>query len=505
MNVLPSSWVRVHLSDIGLFHPPSVTPSRWPDMKWELWSVPSFPSGQPERLLGREIGSNKQLVAPSDVLLCKINPRINRVWRVAPGRDLDQIASTEWIVIRSPACDPDYLVYLLREPGFRARLCADVSGVGGSLTRARPKIVSTIDVSLAPREEQTRIADKITVLDTHSRAARKHLDAIPPLLEQFRASVLSAAFSGRLTADWREKQKRKGVKIETAEHVVRRLTAAHDAAGGHKRGNAAEPTEDAHDLALSDVASGWTITEMRNVVEPDRPITYGILKPGPDVKGGVPYVRVADFPNDAVNLESIRRTSTEIDAAYARARLREGDVLLSIRGTVGRVCTVPPELAMGNITQDTARLSVQRYMDARFVTWFLRAPETQDRMARAVKGVAVRGINIGDVRALQVPVPPLKEQKEISARIEDLMTRFVAATMRHEAGLDLLSGLGQSILAKAFRGELVPQNPDEEPAAELLKRMAEEKEKMKAAKKATPRKGRGSKPRMSPSLPEVAQ
>lgn len=197
--------------------------------------------------------------------------------------------------------------------------------------------------------------------------------------------------------------------------------------------------------------------------------------PGPDIPNGVPYVRVADFPNDKLNTATIKRTTAEIDAQYARARLKAGDILLSIRGTVGRVCVIPEELTGANITQDTARLSIQKEMDSRFVTWALRAPSTQQRMQRAVKGVAVRGINIGDVRALQIPVPSLDEQQEIVRRVEALFKIADAVEGHYRKAHEQLDKLPQSILAKAFRGKLVPQDPNDEPASVLLERIRAEK------------------------------
>jgi type I restriction enzyme S subunit len=194
---------------------------------------------------------------------------------------------------------------------------------------------------------------------------------------------------------------------------------------------------------------------LRTAVRPDRPITYGILKPGPDTPAGIPYVRVADFPNDTLNLAVIRRTTAEIERVFSRARLRPGDVLLSIRGTVGRVCTVPAELQDANITQDTARLSIQPALNPDFVMWWLRSPPTQQRMQRAPKGVAVRGINIGDVRALQLPVPPIAEQDEIVRRIETLFHLADRIEAKCSAAQRNIERLSSSLLAKAFRGELV--------------------------------------------------
>jgi type I restriction enzyme S subunit len=239
-------------------------------------------------------------------------------------------------------------------------------------------------------------------------------------------------------------------------------------------------------LETTDFPAGWELTELRNLCEPDRAITYGILKPGPDTPDGVLYVRVADFPNDQLELSRIKRTTKEIDAAYARARLREGDILLSIRGTVGRVCIVPTELKGANITQDTARLTIQDSMDLLFVAWFLRAMPTQRRMQKAIKGVAIRGINIGDVRAVQVPIPPLSEQREIVRRVEALFRFANQIEARYRQARAYVDKLTQSILAKAFRGELVQteaelarrEGRDYESASALLERIRQEREEL---------------------------
>jgi type I restriction enzyme, S subunit len=329
------------------------------------------------------------------------------------------------------------------------------------------KFLKQVAVPVPPLAEQRRIAAKLGNLLSRVDADRRRLAKVPFLLRRFRQSVLAAACSGHLTADWREE--RPGG--EDAAAIVALLEKMHDDAGGHKKGNAAPPSDEAHDLSADDMPPTWRLTEMRTVVRPDRPITYGILKPGPDTPGGIPYVRVADFPNDRLKRDTIRRTTKEIDKTFARARLRPGDILLSIRGTVGRVCVVPPELEGANITQDTARLSVQSALDVAFVTWFLRAAPTQERIQKAVKGVAVRGINIGDVRALQMPVPPLAEQHEIVRRVDALFALADQIEARFTQARAQVDRLTPSLLAKAFRGELVPQDPADEPAAALLARI----------------------------------
>jgi type I restriction enzyme S subunit len=357
---------------------------------------------------------------------------------------------------------PAFVQKLISSPSVRAYL-SDAS-VGTTMDNLNQRMFKAMPLALPPLPEQRRIVAKLETLLGKVDASQQRLAKIPVLLKRFRQSVLAAACSGRLTDDWREENP----NVDDASWLVEELERIHEAAGGHKKGNAAEPSDEAHDLSADDLPSTWRLTEMRSVVCPDRPITYGILKPGPETPDGILYVRVADFPNDRLNLETIRRTTKEIEKTFARARLRAGDILLSIRGTVGRVCVVPPELENANITQDTARLSVQPALNAGFVKWFLRAAPTQKRMQKAVKGVAVRGINIGDVRALQMPVPPLPEQQEIVRRVEGLFALADQLQERLAKARGQVDKLTPSLLARAFAGQLVPQDPTDEPAGKLL-------------------------------------
>jgi type I restriction enzyme S subunit len=484
VSEVPEGWIKVSIAEINDYSGTSVDPSRYPDLSYELYSVPSFPTKKPELVAGKEVGSTKQRVVPNDILLCKINPRINRVWRVAATQRAEQIASSEWIVVRQPLIDARFLQHQFAAASFRERLCAEVSGVGGSLTRAQPKKVASYEVVLAPAAEQERIAHKLDELLAQVDTLKARIDAIPVLLKRFRQSVLASAVSGRLSEDWRTHE-RKNASDGKQLHAL--LRHNHELAGGHARGNASDPSDEAHDLSAADIPLQWDIATMRDVCEPGRPITYGILKPGPELEEGVPYIRVADFPGNKLQMDGIRKTSKEIDLLFKRARLRTGDLLLSIRGSVGRLIKIPKELDGANITQDTARLSISPAMCTDYVYWALLAESTQRRMRAATRGVAVRGINIGDVRALQIPLPSKEEQTEIVHRIEQLFAFADQLEAKVATAKQRIHTLTQSILAKAFRGELVPQDPNDEPASVLL-------ERIRAQRAATPKTRRGRKP-----------
>ena len=158
---MPDNWAYVSLEDINDYQSKSITPANNPEEKFELYSVPTYPTGIPEMLKGKEIGSSKQLVMIGDVLVCKINPHLNRVWLITNQSDLNQIASSEWITVRNSGINSTFLKYYFESPVFRKLLCSQVSGVGGSLTRAQPAIVKKYLIPIPPLKEQYRIAEFI--------------------------------------------------------------------------------------------------------------------------------------------------------------------------------------------------------------------------------------------------------------------------------------------------------------------------------------------------------
>ncbi|MGO4519250.1 restriction endonuclease subunit S [Dyella sp. 2RAF44] len=465
---LPPSWLECTLGDVVNYGSTrKAEPNEIPDSAWilELEDIEKDTSKVLQRMsfAERQSKSTKNQFSQGDVLYGKLRPYLNKVVRASEAG----YCTTEIVPLTPPEqLNGDYLFYWLKHPRFLEYVTSVSHGLsmprlGTDAGRAAPFI-------LAPLPEQKRIAEKLDRLLLQVDACRGRLDRIPEVIRRFRQSVLAAATSGELTREWRETHS----EMVDASPLAREVEAAHEAAGGHKVGNAAPPTEGVHDLSIGLFPQGWSLLTLRDLVQPNRPITYGILKPGPELEEGVPYVRVADFPNDQLNLNTIRKTSATMDEQFRRSRLECGDVLLSIRGTVGRLVVVPPELEGANITQDTARLTLQPAVNSEFVLWALRSELLQRRMKGAIKGVAVRGINIGDVRALQVPLPSRAEQDEITRRIgeligsADLLLERVRNAQRH------IDRLTASTLAKAFRGELVPQDPADEPASELLARLS---------------------------------
>ena len=169
MNI-PTGWEEVRIADIAAEIRTSVRPVA--GKQYELWSVPSYATGEPEILDGSEIGSAKLQVQPWDVLVSKINPRINRVWIVKENaQGLPQIASPEWLVLRlndqTSSVTAPFLAGYLSGPDFRRWISNAVSGVTGSHTRARSKEILQQGVPFAPLSEQQRIVTALNDYHVH--------------------------------------------------------------------------------------------------------------------------------------------------------------------------------------------------------------------------------------------------------------------------------------------------------------------------------------------------
>lgn len=177
--------------------------------------------------------------------------------------------------------------------------------------------------------------------------------------------------------------------------------------------------------ALGLIPKSWLVSKLGDLVNPARPIAYGILMPGYGFPGGVPVVKVRDIRDRSIALDDLLLTSPQIDHEYRRSKLKPGDVLFTIRGTVGRIAVVPPELEGANITQDTARIDLVGVSGA-FASYYFETPMAKRFFDVNTLGVAVQGINLGELRKLLVPIPPPSEQSHIVQLIAGAYKRIDA-------------------------------------------------------------------------------
>lgn len=319
---------------------------------------------------------------------------------------------------------PEYVRhYLLSSTGY-----VDSLASGTTFREISGRRVAGLALPLAPTTEQRRIVAMLDALTARLARARAELDRVPVLSRKALAAAYEEVFCG---------------------------------------------------------ANGVRHSSLASLTPPDAPIIYGILQPGPNHLGGIPYVRPTEIDDGAIKIPEVRRTTHAIAEQYRRATIRSGDILLTIVGTIGKVAVVPEELDGGNITQSSCRIRpANSVIDGEYLRHWLLSPHARRQYERRRLGTAVPRLNIRDIREFKVPILPLDEQQRIAERLTCTEKRLKRLEVEAARARALLDRLEAAILDKAFRGELVPQDPEDEPASVLL-------ERIRARRAAAPKVKRG--------------
>jgi type I restriction enzyme S subunit len=201
---------------------------------------------------------------------------------------------------------------------------------------------------------------------------------------------------------------------------------------------------------LGRIPKAWRCDVLGSLVSPARPIVYGILMPGRGYPGGVPVIKVKDIKDGKIDISDLLLTDPRIDEAYRRSRVSAGDLLFTIRGTVGRMAFVPPELDAANITQDTARISLEETNPLFIARWLEMLVPKRFIDVRTI-GVAVKGINLEDVRRIPVIVAPKPEQDAIAGFVASHEKLILAVSKELACLLALKSGLMNDLLTGRVR------------------------------------------------------
>ncbi len=400
---LPTGWKWVRLGDCNCYAGKNINPDSFPEKMFELYSVPSSMADYPEILSGNEIGSAKQAVEPDDVLLCKINPRINRVWRVAGHTTHILVASSEWIVFRNKNISSKYMMYCMKSQYFRNYMLSNVSGVGGSLMRAQPKHVRCYPIPLPPREEQERIVARIESLFAKLDEAREKVDAVVEGSETRKAALLHKAFSGELTATWRVE---KGVSADWEKKL------------------------------LADIG---------NIITGSTPSTKQ-----PDYYGtAIAFVKPADL-NAGRFVSHTAEYLSEKGKAVSRP-VKAGSTCVCCIGTIGKCGFL---LCDAVTNQQINSICPHDFMNELFVYYYCSSNLFKHKLIENSSATTLPIINKSRMSSLTIPVPPLPEQEEIVRLLDSLLERERQIREAAEQVRERIDLMKKAILARAFRGEL---------------------------------------------------
>ena len=445
----------------------------------------------PEKRPYREVKKGYTAFLSGDVIMAKITPCTENgkttVVPDVPGQVC--FGSTEFHTIRpEQGMRPEWIEqFLLQHETRRDAQRAMTGGVGQM--RVPAEFLKTLRIPVAPAAEQSRIADTLDELFSDLNAGVAALEGARERLKLYRASVLKAAVEGSLTEDWR----RRNPPAETAEELLKRILVQRrqswekDQISKFREKGRTPPKNwqarykepivpETSDLPA--LPEGWCWASLDQVSAVVGGITKGqkILDRHPTRE--VPYLRVANVQRGYLDLREVKRIPAR-ESEIEMYRLEPGDILFTEGGDrdkLGRGWVWDGEIdeCIHQNHVFRARL-ISAEMQSKIISWAGNS-YGQFWFSRAGKqSVNLASINLTVLRSFPVPVVPAAEQQQIVEIVEDQLSTIERLEAGIETKLAGAQALRQAILKHAFSGKLVPQDPNDEPASELLERIAAER------------------------------
>jgi type I restriction enzyme S subunit len=288
----------------------------------------------------------------------------------------------------------------------------------------------SIPITIPPINEQLRIVAKIEALFSELDQGVESLETAREQLKVYRQAVLKQAFEGKLTAHWHEERSQPAYKRKLLGRILSFLTSG---------------------------SRGWAKFYSK--------------------KGEI-FIRAQNLKHDRLDLDDVAYVQIPEQSEGMRTQVQVGDVLITITGAnVTKTGYVHSEIGNAYVSQHVALCRPADTVDPEFLYWYLIGETAGRRQLKEFAyGAGKPGLNLDNIRSVEVFLPSLDEQREIVRRINALLSFEENLVSAIEFELRRVESLRQSILKKAFSGQLVPQDPDDEPASVLLERIRMEKE-----------------------------
>ena len=435
MRELPSGWTNITLADAG----PLVggkTPSKSSSAYWDRGTVPWI---SPKDMKSFVLVKSEDMITPhavddagmevlpvDSVLMVTRSGILEHTFPVAIttmetsiNQDIKALRPSRRILSR-------YAAYALRS--FGPEILTQCSKEGTTVASVNTEALEKFPLPLAPRDEQKRITAKLDAVLAKVDMCHTRLDRVPQILNKFREAVLEAAVSGRLTEEWR--QSMTGEKW-TSSSINDLCSTTFDGPFG------------SHLKSADYSASGIRVVRLENI---------GHLQFRGDLQTFISRAKYRSLEKHTL--------------------LKDDLVFSSFVDEEVRVCLVPESLGLAINKADCfcLRIAPEKAIP-QFVAYRLATPDTYRDMKAMVRGVTRPRINISHLKGYAITVPPILEQAEIVRRVDELFAIADKLQRRYEDVFSQVEMLTPSVLAKAFRGELVPQDPNDEPTGEMLERV----------------------------------
>ncbi|WP_272675040.1 restriction endonuclease subunit S [Providencia sp. PROV075] len=328
-----------------------------------------------------------------------------------------------------------YLKRFLESHDYWSQLA--LMSAGNAVQNVNAQKLSKINLPLPPLAEQKVIAYKLDILLEKVAATKARLERIPEILKTFRQSVLSAATSGKLTKEWREENHFIPSYLDKGKEKFK---------------------SDLFDLAMQSLPGlpkEWVVIPMANIIEYVTSGSRGWAEYY--ANDGALFLRMSNvrYNTTKLDLHDLQYVNLPENVEGKRSLVRKNDLIISITADVGRVARIDMELEEAYVNQHLALVRPSKYINSEYLAICVAAVNIGVKQVQALKrGATKAGLGLDEIRSLAIPFPSIQEQTEIVRRAENLLSFANSIELKAKAALAPVNNLTQSILFKAFRGEL---------------------------------------------------
>lgn len=440
----------------------------------------------------------------NDVLFAKITPCMENGKLAVVPQLPNHIAfgSTEFHVLSAKDCvHPKWLAYFISQTSFRRLARQNMTGSAGQMRVPASWLLAAV-FPVAPAKEQTRIVAKLEELLSELDAGVAELKAAQKKLARYRQSLLKAAVEGALTAEWRQQNTPAETGAQLLERILVERRARWEAKqiARFKEQGKTPPTDWQNKYAepvkpdtsnAPELPEGWVWASVDQLTEFITSGSRGWAEFYSD--SGATFIRSQDINKDRLELSEVAFVDPPSGSEGARTRVQRDDVLLTITGAnVGRSARVGIDIGEAYVSQHVALLRLIEVGLSEYLHLFLTAEVGGRRqLHKEAYGAGKPGLNLQQVGAVPIPLAGLLE---VRLMLDAVATQLEAGTDSFAAtaiSLKQSTAQRQNILRAAFAGQLVPQDPNDEPASVLLERIRAQR--AAAEQSSSPRNARASK------------